>query len=162
MSSLIYLFTVRLIIFINSIIKPMPLIFRDHSPGQAAAVSDRSLISTSSLSQFLVLERVPPPQFLEHSDHEPQGDHWWDAGHSSKLQKSITVEGPGHGEFSATSTWGCLNSGIRHILVLWVDPPPQLLLQLDHSSHSVHSGSLMQGSSLQDELSVLSPKSKTI
>ena len=125
--------------------------------------SSASLVKTFKRSQVRLLDRLPPPQFLEHSDQGPQGDHCSVTGQSWRLQNSITVDGPGHGfpssssGFSGFSGSSVLDSGMRQVLERWVVPPPQLLLQLDHSSHSVHSGFLTQGSSLQLELSLLSP-----
>ena len=122
--------------------------------------SSASLVKTFKRSQVRLLDRLPPPQFLEHSDQGPQGDHCSVTGQSWRLQNSITVDGPGHGFSSSSSGFSgssVLDSGMRQVLERWVVPPPQLLLQLDHSSHSVHSGFLTQGSSPQLELSLLSP-----
>ncbi len=85
-------------------------------------------------------------------------DTWWLTGQSCKLQNSMTVDGPGQGLSSSFSDSAALYSAKRHVLDRCVVPPPQLLLQLDHSSHCVHSGSLMQGSTLQKVLSIVSPK----
>ena len=133
-------------------------------PGQEPGCSLASLIEAFNRSQVRLLDRIPPPQFFEHSDQGLQGDHCSVTGHSWRLQNSITVDGPGQGFPSSSSgfpgfpgSWD-LGSGIRQVLERCVVPPPQLLLQLDHSPQPVHSGSFWHGSSLQLELSLLSPR----
>ena len=110
-------------------------------------------LNKSCFSQIRFLDRVPPPQFREHSVHEVQGVHSCETGQSSRLQNSITVAGPGQG----WSGFSSLPSGMRHCRDRFVVPPPQLFEQLDHSSHSVHSWSFTQLSPLQVFVSDVSP-----
>ena len=69
--------------------------------------------------QILFLDRVPPPHFLEHSDQEVHGVHSMATGHPCKLQKSMTVEGPGQGWLSPSLSKICDDlSGMRQTLDL--------------------------------------------
>jgi len=105
-------------------------------PGQGLfSVSSRDLALGGTL-QVRYLFLVPPPQVWLHSVHSDQSDHSGSGKHGFTLQSSVSSDCP------EPQGLARLKGLYGHILVLVLEPPPQVLVQLDQGDHSVHDGHL--------------------